>query len=143
MKRLTSVLLSVVVAVVLPALVFGAPPFVEASVPDGKALIYIYAKDIPGSQFPNRGQLVFEKSGPIGILTSKSYQSHVAEPGTIYLWVVSAFTIPFKMEAVAGQIYYVKGEEVIRAAAIPIIGLKLIPNEKAKTEIAECQQLTE
>ena len=32
MKRLTNVLLSLVVAVVLPALVFGAPPFVEGSV---------------------------------------------------------------------------------------------------------------
>lgn len=148
MKRLTVVLLSVVFAVVLTSAVFGAgkpaspppppPPFVEANVPDGKALIYIYSKGfLLNSWNGNAGLLVLSESGPIGILHSAGYHTYIVEPGSIKLWIVGAqaYAAGLTLEAVAGQIYYVEG------TGVPDI--KLIPNEKGKTEIAGCKETTD
>ena len=116
MKRLTIVLLSMVVAVTLSSRIFGqgkpnqAPPpppspFIESPVPDGKTLIYIYWN--AGWSEKNHGFMIFAKSGPIGVLSPNSYVTYVTEPGTISLWLVGAFSKSLKVEAVAGQISYV------------------------------------
>jgi len=154
MKRMTIVLLSVIVALALASPIFGAggaggggqtqdqkvPPFVEASVPDGKALIYIYSGSF--TLMGSFGPLLLGQSGPIAVLAPNHYRTLVTEPGTIKLWVVSLYARELKLEAIAGQIYYVKaGASAFIQAGAPEIAL--IPNEKAMKEIAVCKQQDE
>ena len=136
MNRLMIVMLSAVAMVAVSGSVFGQskpqpqpkppapPPFIEASVPDGKALVYVYTTD--GRRLRDSvGLLLLAKTGPIGVLDF-SYLSYFADPGIVKLWLVASATQEFKFEASAGQIYYVKSS---------FGGLELIPKEKAKKEI--------
>jgi hypothetical protein len=144
MKRLI-VLLTIVVVSASPILAVGgtssqsykeATPFVEANVPDGKALVYIYiGAYLLDSWSQNAGLLVLAKDGPIDVLPPNSYCTYVTDPGTIKLWAVpwaSKYSLGTKFDAVAGQIYYVKVDN-------GFVGFKLIPNETAKKEIATCK----
>jgi hypothetical protein len=149
MKRLTIALFLTAVAVVLVSTTFcqdqgniegqkkPVSPFVEATVPDGKALVYIYyrALDLGDSA----GFLVLTKSGPIGILPSGRYLSFVTDPGTLKLWLVGLYATELKLEVAAGQAYYVRAR--IDASTLTP-QLKLIANERAKNDIAKCKQLT-
>jgi hypothetical protein len=136
MKRLSLVLLSLVVAAAMASPVFAKPAFVEDNVPEGKALIYMYYQD---NSKDNWGPLVLAKSGPIGILVHNSYRAYLAEPGTIKLWLVNFYASELKLDVVAGQIYYVKGGHAFGGH----IDFELVPSEAAKTEIAECQRLAD
>jgi hypothetical protein len=119
MKRLTIVVLSVVVVVVLASCasnqgsqsgmgeqdiqrVTSSSPttFVEeANVPEGKALLYIYWPGQMALQFDETGDpLVLAKSGPIGILPQGGYYRYVTESGTIKLWLVSLYAKGLKFE---------------------------------------------
>jgi hypothetical protein len=112
-------------------------PFVEATVPDGKARLYIYyrALDLGNSA----GFLLLTKNGPIGILPSGRYLSFVTDPGTLKLWLVGLYATELKLEVVAGQAYYVRARF---DAATLTPQLKLIANEKARNDIAKCKQVT-
>lgn len=159
MKRLTIVLLSMVLAVGLSSAVFGAgkpvapppppPPFVEGTAPGGKVLVYVYSPGGPTPE-PKAGESLFgpllsSKSGPIGVMKAGSYCSLITDPGTIKFWLSASRVAELKLEALAGQIYYVRADCWSAGIGNPMLitELKLIPNEKAKTEIAECWQLTE
>jgi len=117
MKRSKMVLLSIV-AVVLASPLFGQhadpslvkpppppPPFVEASVPDGKALIYIYR---PADPWKKYNPIVLSRSGPVAILKEGRIR-YVTDAGVVKLWIVSMTSGEIKIDAVAGQIYYIKG----------------------------------
>lgn len=136
MKRLTIVLLAAV-TLALASPIFGQRAFVEGNVPDGKALVYIYYL---GWSTQTIGPLVIAKDGPVGVLLHESYCRCVTDPGTIKLWLAAGWVTQFKFEAIAGQIYYVKADLLSNNTGPD---LKLIPNEKAKPEIARCKQLTE
>ena len=129
MKRLKILVLWAFASMALAIPAFGKPPeppppppFVEASVPEGKALIYIYSfvRNATAGENESRnesyvrkqkiGDLLLAKSGPVGILSPNSYIAYVTEPGSIELWLVSARQANSKeltVEAVAGKIYYV------------------------------------
>lgn len=112
------------------------PPFVESNVPEGKSLVYIY---YVGWSLENLGPLILTKSGPLGVLIHGSYFSYVAEPGTVKLWLVASLAKGIKFETLAGQICYVRAD--ILYGGTP--DLKLISNDKAKTEMAGYEKLDE
>jgi hypothetical protein len=150
MKRLTIVLLSVVAVIILSSPVFGQyhnnmsqgqgqgqavqgpPPFVPASVQNGKALVYIYWE---GNCYDRRkGILVTTETGPIGVLEPGTYISFVADPGTYKLWLIGGGGVPeYKWEAVADQIYYARVGSAIMGPE-----LELIRDENAKKQLAAC-----
>ena len=137
MKRL-AVLLSMVVALALASSAWAAPAFVEASVPDGKALIYLYR---PGAIFSSLNPTLLAKDGPIGVLPLSSFLSYTSDPGTVKLWFVAATSASLKVEAVAGHVYYVKCAIINVGTNMFSLTFELVPNDKAKTEIAGCQQV--
>jgi hypothetical protein len=154
------VLLSVV-AVLLASPIFGqgrnnvqsdqgakAPPpppsFVEASAPDGKALIYIYNSRAQAFLQLAMTPLILTKNGPVGPLPQASYYSYVTDPGTIRFWLVGFQTIEVKVEAVAGHVYYIKGRLGKNMNSVPTdILFELAERETAMKEISDCKQLTE
>jgi hypothetical protein len=120
-------------------------PFVEGTVPDGRALIYIYRPaDNWGPQFwASAAPLVFAKNELAAIMSIDSYCSYVTNPGTIKFFLVSASTTSLTMEDVAGQMYYVKAGFELKVLVGTDVTLKLMPHEVGKTEIAGCKQVTE
>ncbi len=94
---------------------------------------------------PSFGTLLFSKSGPIGVIRDGGYYSFVTDPGTIKLWLVGARVAELKLEALAGQIYYVKANFWGAGLGNPVLltELKLIPRETAMKDMAGLQQLTE
>jgi hypothetical protein len=129
-------------------------PQIEADIPKGKALVYIYWPGQMASQDNERGDpLVLAKSGPIGILPQGGYYRRITETGTIKLWLVSLYTRELQLETVAGQTYYVKvgfpgnfrsiWDNLSGKFQPPNIEFKLMSPDTARIEMAKCQELTE
>jgi hypothetical protein len=147
MKRLALLLFSFILVLVLSIPLFGesgggsqkkkkaVPPFVEANVPEGKALVYIYRTTDFGVQLI---ALILAKDGPISVLPMGTYCVYVADPGIIKLWLSSISSAEIKAEVVTGQVYYVKGSFGPNALGVQHPTLKAMPREKALKEIAEC-----
>jgi len=145
MQRSMRILFSALVAVVLASPVFGKPvepalppppPFVESSVPEGKALVYIYRLE------GFNDVLILARSGPIGRLPPKSYLSYTPDPETVKLWLTGTSVADLKMDVVAGQIYYVKAEigPGLFFAGTWTCSLKLVPRADAMKEMAGLKQ---
>jgi hypothetical protein len=165
MKRLTVVLLTVVVAVLLASPISSegqgesgqrkqsgqneqagpATGFVEEpNIPDGKALIYIYQPGNPVGFASAWTPLLLAKDGPLGILPPRSYYSYLTDPGTIKFWLAASESRELKVEAVAGQIYYVKGRVAGNGQGMMVeLLLQLMPRETAIKEIVWCQPLSD
>jgi hypothetical protein len=81
----------------------------------------------------------------LGVLDLGTYLTYITEPGTIKLWIVSMSSKELKVEAVAGQIYYVTAglNPVLFGPPIPGSFLDLKPREDARKEIAGCKPLPE
>ena len=124
------------------------PPFVEGSIPDGKALIYIYRVENNLAGEPSfDSPLLLANNEPFGVIPAGCYYSYVSDPGTITLWFVSSSAASLKLEAVAGQIYYVRaGFDTVltfNSKAPFKVSLKVMPRPDAMKELAYCKPFAE
>jgi hypothetical protein len=140
MKRSTIAMLFIAISVGATSQVFGAPAFVEANVPEGKAIVYFYC---PQGLFAVFSPLVVAKDGPIGTLPAGNYRAYISDPGTARFWLVSLNSAGLKFEAVAGQVYYVKCGELSISPGYIQPTFELTPREKAVADIGRCALLSD
>ena len=148
MKRLTIILLSVLVAGALANPLFGKdeqpkPTFVEEpNIPEGKALVYIYMT--PHLFGGGDAVWVLTKDGPAAVCSPGWYSSYFADAGPLKLWPLDPAKgvhgdklTPTTADFMAGQTYYIR---------VNYGGpLTIVPAEKAKTngEVLYCKKLDE
>ena len=109
-----------------------------ASVPEGKALIYVYrngalhgAVFTPTVTFGNAVKIPLSVSG---------YYPYVAPAGPILIRITSVGTRSFTLDAKAGETYYARGGLVVMAAGFPALGQ--VPAAEALAELKNCRRIS-
>jgi hypothetical protein len=125
----------------------SASTFVEESIPDGKAILYLYNPNpvhfgITVSATAWSSVLIFSKTGPLATLPAYSYFPYITDPGTVELWwMVGGWTLTkeslvakLAVDVAAGHAYFVTYDGD---------GVRVIPTEEAKKEdgIYSCKRV--
>jgi len=144
MKRFVVILLCAIGSAVTapaPASADSAGKFVEATVPDGKAIIYFYQPDVfRTNQLQTITALLLAREGPLTKLDGKSFYMYIADPGSLKFWLAGMSTAEIKLDVAAGQIYYVRASS--SSGFSMDLSLESVPRDKALREIASCKPLS-
>jgi hypothetical protein len=108
------------------------------SVPDGKALIYVYRNGaFAGAAFTPTVTLGSDVKFPLGL---SGYYPYVAPAGPILIRITDVGTRSFTLDAKPGQTYYVRGGLAFMAAGFPSLGQ--VPAAEALVELKDCKRIT-
>ena len=136
MRTWKALLLAMVLAAVSGCVSLGPPFQPVASVPAGKALVYIYRPpSFVGSAVSyevNAGQL------PIVTLYNGGYFPYFTKPGRIDFWAKTEATSFCILELEAGQIYYLKGK-VQMGILVGRPDLQQVHSAMGQIEIMDCK----
>jgi hypothetical protein len=127
------------IAALLSACASG-PPFEKiTSIPDNKALIYVYRpSSLQGAAFSPEVKMDEKTAFK---LPSGGYFAHFATPGKNTVSITNVGTRTVDIDAKAGETYYVKGGTVPMGFGVPAIAL--VPAETGASEVQDCKRITE
>ena len=128
-----------VVATTLSGCATSGDAFVpQASVPEGKALVYVYRNGaLHGVVFTPTVTLGNDIKIPLSV---SGYYPYVASPGPMLIRITNVGTRSFTLDVKAGQTYYVRGGLVVLAAGFPALGQ--VSADQALPELKDCKRIT-
>jgi hypothetical protein len=110
-----------------------------ASVPDGKALIYVYRNgSFAGAAFT---PMVTLGSDVKFSLSLSGYYPYMAPAGPLLIRISNVGTRSFTLDAKSGQTYYVRGGLAFMAAGFPALGQ--VPAAEALADLKDCKRITQ
>ena len=111
----------------------------RASVPDGKALIYVYRNGaLHGAMFTPTVILGSDVKISLGV---SGYYPYLAPAGPLLIRINNVGTRSFTLDAKAGQTYYVRGGLIPMAAGFPSLGQ--VPAAEALPELQNCKRIAQ
>ncbi len=118
----------------------GTPYQALPSVPEGKALVYVYRpKSFVGSAI---SYTVHAGDAPVVKLVNGGYRTYVAEPGETEFWAKTEARTSVTERLEAGKTYYLRG-----GVGVGLVAgrpkLSFVPAEQGQTEIASCRTVPE
>lgn len=127
------------VATALSGCAISGDAFTTAtSVPDGKALIYVYRNGaFAGAAMTPTVTMGSDIKFPLGL---SGYYPYVAPAGPILIRITDVGTRSITLDAKAGQTYYVRGGLAFMAAGFPSLGQ--VPAAEALAELQNCKRIT-
>ena len=139
MKKYRIIGVAVFVTVLLAGCTSLGPPFMaEPSIPEEKALVYIYR---PGSFVGSAiSYLVTANDMPVVTLYNGGYFPYFADPQMIRFWAKTESESFVIIEVEAGQTYYIKGT-VGMGIVMGRPVLTLMPPEIGQYEIMKCKRI--
>jgi hypothetical protein len=127
-----------ILSVILVSCASGPPFRAIESVPENRAVIYVYRQSsLRGAAFTPSVTVGNNAAVP---LKNGGYLTMLVEPGNVPVTIRNVGQKTLSVEVVAGKSYYFRGGTVPMASGFP--ALTVVPEDRALSEIKECKLLS-